>query len=253
MAKVDAASRNLSALQPLSLSLLPDDGLSFDEAIPTAWLRARLRAFDAEGFELQPAGEGRLKLDLTPLGPVDSLPPVLLRGVAETAIHTDCVRCQSALNLPLKATIETSFFYEQPEKPAHASKSTKRTKGDDKSDKKAKAKGKDKSKTKGKAKKGEPLEDWSQTAFPEPEALGDMSYDGERLDLPAAIEEALLLEVDLNPCCTDTKACDARTQALLDRFNRPALEDPAFQSDPRWAGLARFRDPENEPANPDED
>jgi uncharacterized metal-binding protein YceD (DUF177 family) len=98
-----------------------------------------------------------------------------------------------------------------------------------------------------------PLEvEIDQTLFasegaPEEEAV----YEGEAIDLPEVLRESLALELPMNPTCADTRACDTRTQKLLDDVNRPAREamgdKPAV--DPRWAALAALRDRTHEPDN----
>lgn len=77
-----------------------------------------------------------------------------------------------------------------------------------------------------------------------PEGADEGRYEGRTIPLPEIIREHLLLELDMNPVCTDADACDARTRALIDEANRPAREAAAEDEgaiDPRWAALARLK------------
>ena len=221
MGPVDAKSRQLSALEPLELRHLPDEGVQFDETVPVAWIQARLGAETDAGQELTYPRDGTLSLTVTPLGPVDEHPPILVRGRIDGAARTACVRCLEDVDLSLAAEVEQTLFHRVPAKPE--------TEAED--GKKGRKRG-----PKKKGKKSKELEDWSDQAMPDLEALDDGGYTDDEIDLPALLEEAYVLALDLNPTCADEPACDVRTQALLDAVNLPAQQMDA-EPDPRWAAL----------------
>jgi uncharacterized metal-binding protein YceD (DUF177 family) len=77
-----------------------------------------------------------------------------------------------------------------------------------------------------------------------PESADEGRYEGRTIPLPEVLREHLLLELDMNPVCSDVDGCDARTRALIEEANRPAREADAEDEgaiDPRWAALARLK------------
>lgn len=219
MGPVDASTRNLSALEPLPLALLPQDGLLFSQPVPVAWLGPLLEQVSVEGFEVQAIEAGQLELSLIPLGDVDDSPPVQLSGSVRAQLKTSCVRCQADLELPLQAEIELSFFAagSLPEAGPSATPAKKKKKKKNKDD------------------------DWGPAELLSADAQGEAEYEGDVIDLPAAIEEFILLSFDANARCPDTEACDARTAALLAGVNAESEADEDFSVRARWAGLERFR------------
>lgn len=69
-------------------------------------------------------------------------------------------------------------------------------------------------------------------------------YERDTVPLPEIIRENVLLELDMNPVCSDVDACDTRTKALIAEANAPAERMKAEAEtaiDPRWAPLARLK------------
>lgn len=239
MGPVDATSRKLSVLEPLELRLIPADGLIFDEALPIHWLRAGLGETTDTGEAIEILQEGRAHLTVRALGEVQDRPPILVEGRFDAQVRTPCVRCLSDVLLDLGEPISTTLF-PAPEAPKKATGKPKRaeapsSKKGGKADKKSKKGGKDDAR----------LEDWTGEDVVAIEALDETGYVGETIDLPSVLEEALVLSMDLNPCCADEPACDARTQALLDEVNAPA-QQAETAPDPRWAALQQMINPESQ-------
>ncbi len=229
MNPIDAAQRQLTALEALELRLLPEDGLVFDEPLPGPWLTETLRVgLPKDGLQFTVAGEGRVNLTVTPLGPVDDRPPVQIRGRIEARVETDCVRCLERVSPPVDAEIDLTLLA-GPARPA----------GDDKAKSKA---------PRARLNEGDSkLEDWSGDAFPEPDALGEAQYEGDRIDLPNLIREGLLLALATDPTCEDEAGCDARTAALINAANRPVRAAEA-EVDPRWAALKTLQVADDDPS-----
>jgi uncharacterized metal-binding protein YceD (DUF177 family) len=223
MEPVNAATRQLTLLEPLELRHLPQEGLVFDEALPEAWLSKMLGPTTDTGEVIAIPGPGHAHLEVTPLGPVENRPPILVRGHFHATARTPCVRCLTDVDLTLEEAVETTLF---PSAPAPEAGHVAHGKGA------PKARPDDKK-----------LEDWSDAELPELDELAEGVYTQDRVDLPGLLEEALLLAMDMNPSCADEPACDARTQALLDEANRPLREAEA-QPDPRWAALHQLMEAE---------
>lgn len=213
MEPTDAATRQLSLLEPLELRHLPQEGLSFDEALPERWLQKVLGTTMDTGEALEFPAPGRARLTVTPLGPVENHPPILVRGDFQATARTPCVRCLANVDLTLAEAVETTLFppaTPEPQQP-QGPKGAKHRPEDQK------------------------LEEWDEE-LPDLEALAEGTYTHDRIDLPGVLEEALLLALDMNPTCAHEAGCDDRTQALLEEANRPLREAEA-QPDPRWAAL----------------
>lgn len=227
---VNALDRQLTALEPLELRHLPADGLAFDEPLPTAWLTRTLDAVGrAGGLQFAAPGDGRVTLEVTPLGPVDQRPPIRVRGRISATAETDCVRCLETVRPEVSADVDLTLL--PAAAPASSADDAKTPKG-----KSAKIKPED-----------DRVEDWSDEAFPNPDELADASYAGERVDLPALIGEAFLLALPSDPVCEDEAACDTRTAALIEHANQPARE-AADALDPRWAALRNLKVEDDDPA-----
>ena len=227
MPPVKAAERQLSALEPLELRHLPQEGLVFDEALPAPWIQDALKG-GSRGLTFGVDAPGRIVLEVMPLGEVEQHPPVRLRGRVEARLSTDCVRCLETVTPPIDAEIELTLL-PGPAEPRDAAKGA----GKGKSTRVEEGDGK--------------LEDWSADAFPDPDALADASYRGERVDLPEFIREGLLLGLTTHPICEDEPGCDQRTEALLERANGPVRAAEA-DVDPRWAALKNLRLEDEDPS-----
>jgi len=222
MGPIDAKTRALSALEPLELRLLPEEGLSFAEAVPAAWLSAALGATTDTGQPIEVLGDGALEVTVSPLGDVASRPPVRISGKISGRARTACVRCLEDVDLDVGDAVEVTLF------PAPEAPKASRPRG------------------KGAPAKDDPtLEDWSDAAMPDLSTLDEAGYVGERVDVPAVLQDAVMLSMDLNPTCADEAACDERTRALLDEANRPAREAEGGP-DPRWAALSELMTKESE-------
>ena len=231
MTLVDAASRQLSLLEALELRLLPDDGVLFEEAVPVAWLAETLRlGLPKNGLRFEVTDPGRARLEVQPLGPVDERPPIRVRGRLEAVVRTDCVRCLEQVHPALDADIDLTLL-PGPAEAADAPRAgrAKRAKIDE----------------------DDRLEDWSGDAFPDPDALGEAQYRGERLDLPQLLAEALLMALTTDPTCEDAgldlAGCDQRTAALIEAANRP-VRDAEADVDPRWAALKNLKLDDEDPS-----
>lgn len=225
MGPVDAKSRQLSVLEPLSLQHLPAEGLVYDQALPAAWLSTTLGKTTDTGEPLTILGDGHAELTVTPLGDVDARPPILVRGRVTGRVRTACVRCLDDVDLDVGDTIETTLF----PAPAAAAESTDGDKGDrTKGGKKARD-----AKSRRNNPKDATVEDWTDAP---PTDLDAELYRGELVALPTVLADAFVLSLDLNPTCADEDACDVRTRALIDEANRPA-QAMETEPDPRWAAL----------------
>ncbi|CAN0588167.1 unnamed protein product, partial [Laminaria digitata] len=145
---------------------------------------------------------------------------ILIQGRVDAKVQTPCVRCLSDVLLDLGDDVETTLFPSKKESPKKLSKVD---------EKKAAREAKKSTKGGKKNKKDE----------------SQLSYDGETIDVASILEEAVVLAMDLNPCCADEPACDLRTQALLDGVNA-ASEQAETGPDPRWAALQDMINPESQ-------
>lgn len=216
MPPIPASERQLTLTEPLELRYLPDEGLLFEESIPSAWVDSVLRppGSKKQPIEYKASQEAQAKLEVQPIGEVSSTPPILLRGELNATLKTDCVRCLQEVSLSTTVSVETTLH--PPEAAPAPDKSAKKS-------------------------------EEAQTIDP---GLDEDSYDGKRLDLPSLLGEALLLELDMNPACPDEEACTQRTQALLDQVNRPAQDAMEPEGiDPRWSALKNILD-QTEPEDP---
>lgn len=107
-----ARPRNLTALEPLELALLPPEGLSFDEPLPESWLARELAPPPGAPAEtaLQPAHPGHLQLVVVPLGPLDQRPPIQVRGALSADLTTSCVRCLEEVSVRLAAETDVTLL-----------------------------------------------------------------------------------------------------------------------------------------------
>jgi uncharacterized metal-binding protein YceD (DUF177 family) len=233
---IDARNRQLSVTEVLELRFIPDEGLSFDEALAPEWLdRAILADETDERLEYHASEPGRAQLEVQPLGAMASRPPIAVRGSVTVKLKTVCVRCLADVLGEARADLDLTLFPVDAQRaqallagPASAPAATPPTEAAGRS-KKGQAR-------RGRGRDDGALEDWSDLELPSLDALEEGSYDQRGVDLPALIREAMLLALDMNPTCEDEPACDARTAALLAEANRPFQEQESA-GDPRWAAL----------------
>lgn len=221
MGPIDAKERQLAVLERLELHLLPEEGLKFDEPLPIQWLEREVLKHDPTGLSLKVSKPGHVTLTVTPVGALETRPPILLQGNVRATIDTACVRCLEALDMPVDTEIEATLMFQLPPKDAAP-------------DPAAKKRGK-----KARLKEEAALEEWNEE-FDDPSALDDGAYDASGIDLAGVVREAVLLGLDMNPVCEDEPACDERTEALLAEANRP-FREAEEAGDPRWAALAALR------------
>lgn len=223
MTLANASERKLTATEPLSLRHLPDEGIRFDEGLTSAWVEGILgEDLRRGGSEWEFTGDGTLTLELRPLGPIETRPPIHVRGHASTRLVTPCVRCLNAVPLEATAQIDITLFPARPQPSPHASQE------------KAPA-GK---KPKARAAADEDLEAWDAESG-SLDGTDEGTYLDDVVDLPAIIREALLLEVSMNPTCAEVGPCSERTARLIEEANRPAKE-AENSLDPRWASLKKL-------------
>ncbi len=192
MGPVDAKIHQLSLLEPLELRHLPDQGLRFEEALTEAWLAENVVS-SAQDLSLTLTGPGWGELEIMPLGPVETRPPIVLRGNLKVPLKTPCVRCLEDVALDTQTKVELTLF------PPDAAQD------DD-----------------------------------DPGSAEAGTYEGGTLPLPEILRETLLLAIDMNPCCADEPACDARTAQMLAAANKDVLALET-SGDPRWAALAALK------------
>lgn len=106
-----ASERNISVLEGLALKDLPEEGLSFDQALPEEWLTSVLQS--PYGLRYEPVNSGRARLEVHPLGPVNQRPPVRLKGTLQAKASTDCVRCLENLEEDLLSSVDLTLFPEE--------------------------------------------------------------------------------------------------------------------------------------------
>lgn len=200
MAKPNAAQRKLTVTETLDLRFLPDEGITFDEPLELPWLEAQLADVRAGEPEFRLAGPGHVRLEIIPLGPVPTRPPIRIQGALSASVTTSCVRCLQSVSQALDTNVDLTLFAKARDA------ATSRLEGED----------------------AEALN---------PHQLDEGIYEQNTLDLPAIIREALLLEIAMNPRCEDESACSSRTRALLEDANRAA--EQALEDD-RWSGLRRW-------------
>lgn len=198
----------ISVLEVLDLRSLPDDGLEYDEALPEPWIDTQLAELGSGPAAIHARRPGHARLEVSPLSPVATRPPIRVHGDITATVATTCVRCLSPIDEELSASIELILY---PAEQAHAHR-------DDSA-------GTDDELTAGQ--------------------LDEGSYEGSTLDVPGLVREALLLEVSMNPRCEDEAACSDRTEALLAQANRAASSMGAGD---RWAALRRLREAHGEPS-----
>jgi uncharacterized protein len=202
-----AHARQLRVTEALDLRFLPDEGLRFDEPLPAAWLDTQLAENDPVVI-LRADEDGHAKIDVQPLRPVATRPPIRISGTAQAAVSTTCVRCLQPIRERLDAEVEVTLF---PGKQAAAPKGSA-------------------SKPR-RASKNNAAEDEDEGLSPA--ELDEGTYEGHTLDLPALIREALILESAMNPSCEDEAACTERTEVMLREANQGA--EGAVPD--RWAAL----------------
>lgn len=111
MARASASQHQLRLEEPLDLRFLPDDGLHFDQTLDAEWILAQLREDQSHsGLSYEPSGPVQATLDVDPLGPVPTRPPITLRGRLLASLRTVCVRCQEDLESKVDAPIESTLF-----------------------------------------------------------------------------------------------------------------------------------------------
>ena len=197
MGPVDAAARNLRLTEALALQHIPEDGLRFDEALPIEFLNALVA--EDPSLDLRAIAEGRGVIEVMPVGAVTGRPPVVVRGTLSAPLQSSCVRCLEDVDIRIEVKLETTLF---------PSTGTAEEQADQDLD----------------------LEALLAQA-------DEGTYDeSQGLDLPALIRETILLELEMNPVCQETTACDTRTAALLSQANAGTIA-ALGEGDPRWAAL----------------
>lgn len=116
---VSAKERKLSLTEAIRLSDIPEGGLSFDEALPLAWVLKTLD-LDLEGTDLdhlnfRPTEDGHAILSLEPMGSVGSRPPFRVRGTLIQPFKSDCVRCLKRVDIPLTVQVDWTLLPENEE------------------------------------------------------------------------------------------------------------------------------------------
>ena len=184
MTKNIATNRQLKVTEVLDLRLLPDEGLRFDEPLEIAWLDEQLEEIgEDDATAVRANGPGRAKLDVEPLGPVASRPPIRVHGAIHADLAMTCVRCLQPVSQKAEAAVDVTLFPKREgEGPATR-------------------------------------EEEDELAA---EQLDEGTYEENVLDLPEIVREALLLEVAMNPSCEDEAACTERTESMLREANRAA-------------------------------
>ncbi|MCK6550591.1 DUF177 domain-containing protein [Myxococcota bacterium] len=203
----EAHSRQLTVTETLDLRQLPDDGLEYDETLEVPWIEAQLVGEDEpDETAVHARGPGRAKLEVRPLGPVVTRPPIRVRGDVSAPIVMTCVRCLSPVDDELAAHIDATLL---------ASEDPALTASPD-----------------------------GEDGDLDPSAGADEgAYTGNAIDLPGILREALLLELSMSPMCEDQEACTGRTDALLRDANKAA---EGVIVDDRWAALRKLRDAQGE-------
>lgn len=107
---IEASKRGLSLMELLELRHLPDDGLIFEEVLKAQWID---RQVQIEGMSCEEGPTARLEVQ--PLGPIDSRPPILIRGVVRAGMRSTCVRCLSQMVLSMSIDIEQTLFRDREE------------------------------------------------------------------------------------------------------------------------------------------
>jgi uncharacterized metal-binding protein YceD (DUF177 family) len=105
----DAKARGLSLTEVLALHHVPDDGLVFEESLDPAWVDQNLGIDKGlTAFFCQPGPTARLEVQ--PMGPMASRPPILVRGRTSASLRSTCVRCLAEVVLSLTVKIEQMLF-----------------------------------------------------------------------------------------------------------------------------------------------
>lgn len=107
----DAAERQLSVLDRLELGLLPDEGLAFDEALSEEWLQAEVLGQDPSGLTLKSNKPGRAEISVIPIGPVETRPPITVRGTIRASADTSCVRCLADVAVEVAAEVDVTLVF----------------------------------------------------------------------------------------------------------------------------------------------
>jgi uncharacterized metal-binding protein YceD (DUF177 family) len=176
--------KQLSLREPLDLRFLPDEGLEFDEELPADWLATHL-ADSTSPTPIHAEKSGRAKLEVSPLGPVHTRPPIRIHGTLEATVSTTCVRCLEPVSETLEPDVDITLFAEG---------TVLDKKRDDDDD-----------------------EEGLSSA-----EMDEGTYAAGTIDIPAIIREVLLLELSMNPTCEDEAACTTRTEEMLAEANRAA-------------------------------
>lgn len=110
MTMMDAKTRGLSLTDVLELRHIPDEGLTFDEALDPGWVDRQLDVGRAKpvGFTCEVGPKATLSVQ--PLGPMESRPPILVRGRATANLKSTCVRCLADVILSMSVPIEQTLF-----------------------------------------------------------------------------------------------------------------------------------------------
>src|SRR5215472_12075218 len=113
MTKTQAATgRRLSVTEVLDLRFLPDEGLRFEEPLEAAWLDGQLQSLSAGqvGFRAAEGEAGSAQLDVEPLAPVATRPPIRIHGAVKAGLMTTCVRCLERIRQDLEAHVDLTLF-----------------------------------------------------------------------------------------------------------------------------------------------
>jgi uncharacterized protein len=105
----DARARGLSLMEVLELRHLTEDGLVFDEPLDPAWVDRQL---GGGPIPFTCRAGSKAHLEVQPMGPIESRPPILLRGSAAAALESTCVRCLEPVHVELTVQIEEMLFPE---------------------------------------------------------------------------------------------------------------------------------------------
>lgn len=193
-------------IEVYDLRRLPEDGAVIDEPLDAEWLQRVLNEdLPDPTMAVTARGAGRAKLELQPVSRAPGKDPVVrVTGQATAPLATACVRCLTDLELDLDCPIDLTLF---PEGTVVAPE-------DDRPETAAPQKGK------------------AKVELAEA-SLDEGTYQDHQVDLPAMVREALLLEVSMNPSCSDEAGCAERTAKLIEA----AVPKETETVDPRWAAL----------------
>lgn len=176
------AAGRIPVTEVLDLRLLADEGLELDEPLARSWLDQQLGELAVGDAQFHAVADGRARLEISPLRPVATRPPIRITGDVEAMIETDCVRCLQPIQQALAAELDLTLFASGD--PAMGGKDS-----------------------------DEELA---------PGELDEGTYEHNAIDLPSLVREAILLEVAMNPTCADEAGCTTRTERLLADANEAA-------------------------------